>query len=112
MPKIQLADFQETISKKYEDFEVFISDTETVTFSPALRLNKAKRRELAAVLDVETRAQLDTDDDVFDVYKDAFRVSEKNAGDFDRLESAVGDDPAVWQELFLNFVQDTQAGEA
>lgn len=112
MPKIQLSDFQQTISQKYSDFEVFISDTEVVTFSPALRLNKAKRRELAGVLDIEARAQIENDDDVFDIYKDAFRVSEKYEGDFSRLEQAIGDDPAVWQELFLNFVQDTQAGEA
>lgn len=112
MPKIQLSDFQNTISKKYEDFEVHLSETEVVHFSPALRLNKAKRRALADVLDIETRAKADNDDDIFDVYRDAFKVSEKKAGDFNKLAKAIGDDPAVWQELFLNFVQDTQAGEA
>lgn len=112
MPKIQLSDFQESIDKKYEDFEIHLSETEVVTFSPALRLSKAKRRALASVLDVEARAKIDNDDDIFDLYRDAFRVSEKKAGDFNKLSKAIGDDPAVWQELFLNFVQDTQAGEA
>lgn len=112
MPKIQLSDFQESMSKKYEDFEIHLSETEVVMFSPALRLSKPKRRALAGVLDIETRSKVDNDDDIFDIYKDAFRVSEKQPGDFDKLEQAVGDDPAVWQELFLNFVQDTQAGEA
>lgn len=112
MPKIQLLDFQESADKKFEDFEVFLPGDDVAVFSPALRLSKAKRRELARVLDVESRAKVETDDDIFDVYREAFQVSERNEGDYDKLYAAVGDDPAVWQDLFLAFVQDTQAGEA
>lgn len=112
MPKIQLSDFQETISKKYEDFEIFLPGNEVVSFAPALRMDKKRRRALAAVLDIEARAKIDNDDDIFDLYRDAFRVSERKAGDFTKLSKAIGDDPAVWQDLFLSFVQDTQAGEA
>lgn len=112
MPKIQLTDFQESIATKFGDFEIFLPNGEVATFLPALRMSKTKRRELAAALDVETRAKIDNDDDIFDIYRDAFRASEKQYGDFDKLASAVGDDPAVWQELFMSFIQDTQAGEA
>lgn len=112
MPTIQLSDFQQTIDQKYADFEIYLPTGEPAIFRPALRLSKEKRRDLARVLDIETRAAIDNDDDIFDLYRDAFRASEKNPGDFERLSAAIGDDPAVWQELFMSFLQDTQAGEA
>ena len=111
MPVIQLKDIQDAANKKFSDFEIHTAD-EVLYFSPALRLTKTKRRELAAALDIETRAKEDTDDDLFDVYQDAFRISARSEGAFEKLKAAVGDDPAVWQELFISFNEDTQAGEA
>ena len=112
MPKLQLSDFQQAVNKKFSDFEIFAGDEVIAAFLPALRLPKERRRELAAVLDIPARAATDNGDDVFDVYKDAFRVSERTPGDFDRLAEAFGDDPALWQELFHEFIEATQAGEA
>ena len=111
MPKITLATIQSAANTKFSDFEVVLSETETVAFSPVLRLPKAKRAELAAAFSVETRTAEDAGVDVFDLYRDAFRITAKTEGGFDALAAAVGDDPAVWQELFSAYSEETEAGE-
>ena len=111
MPSIQLSDIQAAANKRFGDFEIHVGD-EILYFQPALRLAKDKRRELAAALDIEERAKVESDDDLYDVYQDVFRISARGTGSFDKLKAAVGDDPAVWQELFRSFNEDTQAGEA
>ena len=111
MPVISLKDIQHAAEKKFSDYEIHTAD-EVLYFRPALRLPKPKRRELAAALNIQERAKTPTDDDLFDVYKDAFRISAREEAMYDKLVEAVGDDPAVWQELFIAFNEDTQAGEA
>jgi hypothetical protein len=112
MPKIILTDLQSAANEKYGDFEVHLPGGEVILFVPAIRMNKAKRTELAKVLDIQTRASQDTTDDLYDVYRDAFRVSEKAKGNYDKLAAVVGDDPAVWQDLFISFNEETAPGEA
>ena len=112
MPKIQLSDFQQAVNDKFGDFEVFVSETETLHFAPALRMPKEQRRALAAALDLETRAEVDNDDDLYDVYKDVFRIAARKPADFDTLAGIFNDDPALWQELFQAYIEGTSAGEA
>ena len=112
MPSINLSDIQAAADKKYGDFEVHLPDNEIVSFAPALRLPKEARRKLGAALDIEARAKVENEDDLFDIYKDIFRISAKQSDGFARLEAAVGDDPAIWEELTDAFMKDTQAGEA
>lgn len=112
MPKIVLADIQNAANQKHSDFEVHLPDGNVILFVPALRLPKAKRLELADAMDIPKRAENDNGDDLYDVYRDAFRISEKAAGNYDKLVAAVGDDPAVWQELFVEFQEVVQSGEA
>lgn len=116
MPKIILSDIQSAVEKKYSDFEVHLSDGSVLLFVPAMRLPKEKRIQLSAALDIPGRAaRLEADgewDDIYEVYRDAFRISEKAEGNYERLAKALGDDPAAWQELFVAFNEDTQAGEA
>lgn len=112
MPQIQLFDFQKSVEEKFGDFEVIVSDTETLLFVPALRMSKAKRKEFANTLDIEARAAVDNGDDIFDVYQDVFRVAAKKPTDFKRLAEIFGDDPALWQELFQAYIESTSAGEA
>jgi hypothetical protein len=112
MPSITLNDIQTAADKKFGDFELVLPNGETVSFIPALRLPKETRRKIGKAFDVEARAKIEgNDDDIFDIYKDVFRICERRTGDFDKLEAVVGDDPAVWQELSDNFLNDTQAGE-
>lgn len=112
MPQIQLSDFQQAVDKRYGDFEVFVTEDQVLRFAPALRLAKTKRTELAAALNINARAEIDNGDDIFDVYRDVFRISARKPEDFDTLAGIFQEDPALWQELFHAYTQDTAAGEA
>lgn len=112
MPKLNLSDLVEAADKKYGDFEVHLPSGEVILFTPAMRMDKERRHKLADAMNIPARADADNGDDLYDVYKDAFRISEKVAGNFDKLAAAVGDDPAVWQALFMEFNEETVLGEA
>jgi Mycobacteriophage tail assembly protein len=114
MPKINLSTVQQAADTKYDDFVVELPTGQVVTFRAILRLDKAKRRELRAAMDLPARATAnpDSQDDIYDVYRDAFRITAKTPNDFPILEQAIGDDPAVWTELFTAFTEDAQVGEA
>lgn len=112
MPKIVLKDFQESINSKFADYEIHLPSGEICLFTPAVRMPKEQRRKLGAVMNIKARAEVNDDSDIFDVYRDTFRVSEKVPGHFDKLQEVIGDDPAVWQELFIDFQELTQSGEA
>lgn len=112
MPSITLSDIQSAADKKYGDFEIHLPNHEVVKFAPALRLPKEKRKLLAKAFHVESRVNDEPDLDLYDIYQDVFRVTARTANGFELLVAAVGDDPAVWEELAREFMQDTQAGEA
>lgn len=114
MPKIQLTTIQQAVDTKHDDFVVELPTGQSATFSAILRLDKPKRRALRAAMDLKGRAEAnpDSDDDIYDVYKDAFRITAKTGNDFPLLEQAVGDDPAMWSDLFAAFSEDAQVGEA
>lgn len=112
MPSIKLSDIQAAADKKYGDFEVHLPDNEIVSFAPALRLPKAQRRQLAAALNIQKRAEVDDDADIYDVYRDVFRISARQTHGFDKLTEVIGDDPAIWEELANEFLAVTEAGEA
>jgi hypothetical protein len=112
MPKINLSDIVSAADEKYGDYEIHLPGGEVILFVPAMRLSKEKRSALAAALDIPARIEANNDDDLYDIYKDAFRISEKVPGNYDKLAAAVGDDPAVWLDLFLNFNEEMQSGEA
>lgn len=111
MPSITLSDIKNAADAKFGDFEITLPTGEVVRFQPALRLPKAQRRELAGALDIDARAQIANGDDLYDVYKDIFRITARTPEGFTRLDATVGDDPAVWEELANAFLKDTQAGE-
>lgn len=109
MPKINLSDLQSAANTKFSDFEVTLPGGAVIAFSPVLRLPKAKRVALGSALDVSNLA---ADTDVYDLYREAFRIVARDESTFPEFEKAVGDDPAVWQELFEAYSEETQAGEA
>lgn len=112
MPKIILSDFQQAANEKYADFEVHLPSGEVLKFVPAIRMDKARRKAYAAVLNVEERSKVNDGTDLYDLYRDAFKFSERVPGHFDKLDEVVGDDPAIWQDLFIEFQEITQPGEA
>jgi len=115
MPKINLSDLQTAANTKFSDFEVTLPGGQVALFSPILRLAKAKRVELALAMDLEgvkTRVAAGEHIDMYDLYREAFSVVAKTPEAFAALDAAVGDDPAVWRELFEAYSEETQAGEA
>jgi hypothetical protein len=112
MPKINLSEIQTAANTKFSDFEVTLPGGEVATFNPVLRLPKAKRIELGNAMDVKAIAESEDHVDVYDLYQDAFKITAKSKGAFEKLHAAIGDDPAVWQELFKAFSEETQVGEA
>lgn len=116
MPQVSLIDFQKAADEKFGDYEITLPAGDVACFVQAVRLPKAKRRKLAEALDMQARAAQaeaeESDDDIFDMFKDAFRVAAKSAKDFRELEKAVGDDPAIWTDLFNDFVEGSDMGEA
>jgi hypothetical protein len=112
MPSITLKDIQEAADKKYGDFEIHLPGDEIVSFVPALRLPKAKRLELRAAFNAEKRVEANDEVDVYDIYQDVFKISSRQKDAYDKLAAAVGDDPAVWEELAKEFMQDSATGEA
>lgn len=111
MPSITLSDIQSAADRKYGDFEIHLPDATVVRFAPALRLPKEARKKLAVALDIEKRVEADNGDDLYDIYKDIFRISARTPDAFTRLEAVVGDDPAVWQELTDGFMKESEPGE-
>lgn len=112
MPKINLSTVQQAADKKFDDTVIELPSGQTATFSAILRLPKEKRKALRASMDLSARAEAKDEADIWDVYKDAFRITAKTEHDFPMLEQFVGDDPAVWTELFQAFTEDNQMGEA
>jgi hypothetical protein len=112
MPKINLSDIQSAANTKFADFEITLPGGEIIFFQPVLRLEKHRRLQLKAAMDLKARGEADADTDLYDLYQDAFKVVAKTPDAYDKLVAAVGDDPAVWQELFESYNEDTEPGEA
>jgi hypothetical protein len=112
MPKINLSDIQTAANNKFTDFEITLPTGEVIFFQPVLRLEKARRLQLKASMDLAKRAEADEDTDLYDLYQDAFKVIAKTPDAYDKLVAVVGDDPAVWQGLFEAYSEETEPGEA
>ncbi|WP_024816969.1 phage tail assembly protein [Arthrobacter sp. 31Y] len=113
MTQVTLADVQNAAAKKHGNYSVFVDD-DTLTFLNPLRLPKEKRERIAALNSAEFYAEGAEGEgwDKWDMYQEIFRISAKSEEHFTKLHNAIGDDPAVWEELFdaLNTV--AELGEA
>jgi len=113
MTQVTLTDIQRAAEKKYGNYTVLIED-EVLTFLNPLRLPKEKRKAIAELNTQEFYAEgaAGADFDKWDMYRRIFELSAKTESHFQRLDEAIGDDPAMWEELFdaLNTV--TELGEA
>lgn len=113
MTQVTLTDIQRAAEKKYGNYTVFLGD-EVLTFLNPMRLPKDKRKAIADLNTVEfyEPGSAGAEYDKWDMYKRIFELSAKHESHFTKLQDAIGDDPAVWEELFdaLNTV--TELGEA
>lgn len=113
MTQVSLADIQRAAEKKYGNYTVLIED-EVLTFLNPLRLPKEKRKAIAELNTAEfyQPGAAGAEFDKWDMYRRIFELSAKTPAHFERLDQVIGDDPAMWEELFdaLNTV--VELGEA
>ncbi|WP_159702655.1 phage tail assembly protein [Arthrobacter sp. 18067] len=113
MTQVTLTDIQNAADKKYGNYTVFVGD-DTLVFLNPLRLPKEKRERIASLNSAEFYEEGAEGEswDKWDMYAEIFKISAKSKSHFTKLKDAIGDDPAVWEELFdaLNTV--AELGEA
>jgi hypothetical protein len=120
MSALKLDDLRKGAEEKYPDFEIEMEDGKVLGFKPLFRLAKAKRKAVAAAMDIGARLEaLGEDHDVdqpelmIDVLSDALKAAERTAGDHAALEKWAGkEDLGVWLFIFREYSAKTELGEA
>lgn len=102
---MKLSDIKAAADKEYAPVEVELEDRTIVLRTP-IRLSKDERKKLTAALSAEDA------EDPIDTLEDAFRVIAANKSDADALIKAIDGDLAVAIQLFKDFTEETQLGEA
>lgn len=112
---LKLDHLQKAAKAKYADYVIPNSDGEDLVFENPMRRNRESRRKLAALFDLESmeaRAAAEPDLDLYDLYREAFQLAAKKDTYFEQLDAAVGDNPALWEELIVDYREACQPGEA
>lgn len=107
MATISLTDIQEAAQERYADLEVETGD-DTLVLVNALRLSKANRKKLFALLDKEDEAEDAAPEDIEDVFDDVFKIVASKA----HAATLIGYDAPVKATIFENYTKATQVGEA
>ena len=113
MSQVNLSDVQNAADKLHGDFKVFIDD-DTLIFLNPLRLPRHKRAAIAALNSDEfyKEGQPGENFDQWDMFREIFKLTAKKDAHFEKLDAAIGDDPAVWEGLFKSLNEVADLGEA
>jgi hypothetical protein len=106
---MKLADIKQSADKKYAPFAVELDDERTVLMRIPLRLSKEERKAITKAFDVSSE---DDERDSMDVYEEVFRILVEDDKDADALIAALEGDLAYYQQLFTDFSESMQLGEA
>lgn len=112
---LKLDHLQKAADRKYADYIIANGEGEDLVFENPMRRPREARRKLARLFDLEAmekRAQAEPDLDLYDLYREAFQVSAKKPLYFEQLDEAVGDNPAMWEELIAEYQKQCAPGEA
>jgi Mycobacteriophage tail assembly protein len=120
MSALSLDDLRKGAESKYPDFEIETEDGKTLGFKPIFRLPKAKRKAIAAAMDIQKRIEAlpeDTDVDqpelMIAILSDALKAAERTKGDHAVLEKFAGkEDLGIWLFVFTEYSGKTELGEA
>jgi hypothetical protein len=107
MATFSLDNIRAAADAKYGSTDIEFGEGKTVKLLNPLRLPKAKRDALS---DIAKRLESDTEDQVV-VLQDALRSASETAL-VEELIEAIGDDLGVLMEIFTDYMEGTQAGEA
>lgn len=101
-------DLAKAADKKYAPLELDLPDESKVILRLPLRLSREERKAITRAFDVKDEEEKD----MLDIYTDVFRIviEEKEAAD--KLLDLMGEDLAMYQELFAEFAERMQPGEA
>ncbi|WP_029090104.1 phage tail assembly protein [Brevibacterium album] len=106
---MKLADIKKSADKKYAPFAVELDDERTVLLRIPLRLAKEERQAITKAFEVTDE---DSARDAMDVYEEVFRILIADEADADALIAALEGDLAYYQQLFNDFSESMQLGEA
>lgn len=119
--RIKFDEFLEEVDHKYDVLTVDLGDQQ-VTFRNLLRVTGDTRGQIVKVINdqqklIEESQKEDGDslrltEDLMGLQRDALRLAATDKQAADDLFNRIGDDHAVFAELFNKWVTDTQAGEA
>ena len=101
-------DLAKAADKKDAPLELDLPDETKVVLRLPLRLSREERKAITRAFDVKDEEEKD----MLDIYTDVFRIviEEKEAAD--KLLDLMGEDLAMYQELFAEFAERMQPGEA
>ena len=120
MSALSLDDLRKGAEAKYPDFEIETEDGKILGFKPVFRMEKKKRKAVAAAMDIKTRIEAlpeDTDIDQPELFitilSDALKAAERSTGDHAALKKFAGtEDLGMWLFIFSEYSALTDLGEA
>lgn len=107
---MKLSQIKQAAEKKYSPYRVELEDGREVLLRIPLRLSKEERSAITRAFEVDE--ETDSKRDIMDIYEEVFRVVIESEKDADALIEALEGDLAFYQELFSDFSESMQLGEA
>lgn len=122
--KVTLDDIRAAAERKYGDYEVDLGQDRVLVLSNPLRLPKAKRKDLFALIDKvqaddtgpdadeDRPSQADEIEGQLGAVRDILRLIADRAEYAEELITAIGDDLPMLMEIFEGYMGVAQPGEA
>lgn len=105
---MKFTDLASAADKKYSPLELDLPDETKVAMRLPLRLSREERKAITKAFDIKDEEEKD----MLDIYTDVFRIVIEDKKSADKLLELLGEDLALYQELFAEFAERMQPGEA
>lgn len=107
---MKLADIKKAADQKYSPYQVELEDGRIVEMRIPLRLSKEERASISRAFDLDDESN--ERKDMLDIYQEVFRILIEDDKLADALIAGLDEDLAFHQELFNDFSEQMQLGEA
>lgn len=105
---MKFTDLAKAADKKYAPLELDLPDESKVVMRLPLRLSREERKSISKAFDLKDEEEKD----MLDIYSEVFRIVIEDEKSADKLLDLLGEDLALYQELFAEFAERMQPGEA
>lgn len=105
---MKFTDIAKAADKKYSPLELDLPDESKVVMRLPLRLSREERKAISKAFDIKDEEEKD----MLDIYTEVFRIVIEDEKSADKLLDLLGEDLALYQELFAEFAERMQPGEA